>query len=177
MAIQDELDIELPPRKFQRRLTELAKRKRIIAEGTGRGRIYRPTGRPDSVQAAAEVGGVAVETYPPTSEEARSIKEAIEAPEAERQPVGYNRDFLDQYRPNETYYLSEEVRQQLQEQGKPSKVGQPAGTYVKNIYNRLLIDLSWNSSRLEGNTYSLLETERLIELGESADKKTREKHR
>jgi hypothetical protein len=30
----------------------------------------------------------------------------------------------------------------------------------------LLIDLAWNSSRLEGNTYSLLDTKRLIELGE-----------
>ena len=36
---------------------------------------------------------------------------------------------------------------------------------------RLLIDLSWNSSRLEGNTYSLLETERLLELGEAAESK------
>jgi hypothetical protein len=32
----------------------------------------------------------------------------------------------------------------------------------------LLIDLAWNSSRLEGNTYSLLDTKRLIELGEEA---------
>jgi Fic family protein len=31
-----------------------------------------------------------------------------------------------------------------------------------------LIDLAWNSSRLEGNTYSLLDTKRLIELGEEA---------
>src|SRR5690606_34036034 len=44
----------------------------------------------------------------------------------------------------------------------------PAGTYARNILDRLLIDLSWNSSRLEGNTYSLLETKRLIELGQSA---------
>ena len=35
----------------------------------------------------------------------------------------------------------------------------------------MLIDLSWNSSRLEGNTYSLLETERLLELGEAAEGK------
>ena len=41
----------------------------------------------------------------------------------------------------------------------------PAGTYAKQIFHRLLIDLSWNSSRLEGNTYSLLETERLLDLG------------
>lgn len=45
---------------------------------------------------------------------------------------------------------------------------QPAGTYAKQILNRLLIDLAWNSSRLEGNTYSLLDTKRLIELGEEA---------
>jgi Fic family protein len=32
-----------------------------------------------------------------------------------------------------------------------------------------LIDLSWNSSRLEGNTYSLLDTKRLIALGEAAE--------
>jgi len=29
--------------------------------------------------------------------------------------------------------------------------------------------LSWNSSRLEGNTYSLLDTRRLIEFGEEAE--------
>jgi len=48
---------------------------------------------------------------------------------------------------------------------------QPAGTYFGKVLDRLLIDLSWNSSRLEGNTYSLLETQRLLELGESADGK------
>ena len=37
--------------------------------------------------------------------------------------------------------------------------------------DRLLIDLSWNSSRLEGNTYSLLETQRLLEQGENAEGK------
>jgi Fic family protein len=42
---------------------------------------------------------------------------------------------------------------------------------VRQIFSRLLIDLSWNSSRLEGNTYSLLETERLLELGEAAEGK------
>ena len=35
----------------------------------------------------------------------------------------------------------------------------------------ILIDLSWNSSRLEGNTYSLLETDRLLEFGEVAEGK------
>ena len=34
-----------------------------------------------------------------------------------------------------------------------------------------MIDLSWNSSRLEGNTYSLLDTRRLIDFGEQAQGK------
>lgn len=30
----------------------------------------------------------------------------------------------------------------------------PAGTYARDILSRPLVDLSWVSSRLEGNTYS-----------------------
>lgn len=47
-----------------------------------------------------------------------------------------------------------------------------AGTFARNVLDRLLVDLSWNSSRLEGNTYSLLETERLLELGEIVEEKS-----
>ena len=56
--------------------------------------------------------------------------------------------------------------------GKAERSDQPAGTYAREILNRLLIDLSWNSSRLEGNTYSLLDTQRLISAGEAADNKS-----
>jgi hypothetical protein len=48
------------------------------------------------------------------------------------------------------------------EMGDAGASGMPAGTYLRQLMDRLLIDLSWNSSRLEGNTYSLLETENLI---------------
>jgi fido (protein-threonine AMPylation protein) len=47
----------------------------------------------------------------------------------------------------------------------------PAGTFARDILNRLLIDLSWASSQLEGNTYSRLDTQRLIEFGQAADGK------
>ena len=57
--------------------------------------------------------------------------------------------------------------------GKVNFEEQAAGTYAKQILTRLLIDLSWNSSRLEGNTYSLLDTTRLIELGEAAEGRDR----
>ncbi len=64
--------------------------------------------------------------------------------------------------------MSDEDRAGLVEIGTPGTGEQPAGTYAKRILNRLLIDLSWNSSRVEGNTYSLLDTSRLIEIGEEA---------
>jgi Fic family protein len=78
---------------------------------------------------------------------------------------------LDSYKPNETFYLPESIRQHLEAIGGVNAIQQPAGTYAKKIMHRVLIDLSWNSSRLEGNTYSLLETERLLFNQESAENK------
>jgi Fic family protein len=45
--------------------------------------------------------------------------------------------------------------------------------YKKEL-ERLAIDLSWKSSQIEGNTYSLLETERLLKEHETASGKTKE---
>ena len=88
-----------------------------------------------------------------------------------RTPVGYRRSFLDSYRPNTTFYLPAALRAELQALGQVAAHNEPAGTYARSIANRLLIDLSWNSSRLEGNTYSLLETERLLSAGDAAEGK------
>ena len=44
----------------------------------------------------------------------------------------------------------------------------------KKELERLAIDLSWKSSQIEGNTYSLLETERLLKDKETASGKTKE---
>ena len=52
--------------------------------------------------------------------------------------------------------------------GKTADVDEPAGTYSRAILDRLLIDLSWASSHLEGNTYSRLDTRELIENGKAA---------
>lgn len=78
---------------------------------------------------------------------------------------------LASYQPNKTSYLSSTIEQQLQQAGQRLNQDMPAGTYARKIYHRLLIDLSYNSARLEGNTYSLLDTQRLIEKGESAEGK------
>ena len=92
-------------------------------------------------------------------------------PLTERTPVGYNREFLDKYRPNESSYLTSETIAHLNRVGRTPDTDRPAGTYARHILDRLLVDLSWASSRLEGNTYSLLDTKRLIELGQAAEGK------
>ena len=45
---------------------------------------------------------------------------------------------------------------------------------IKKEQERLAIDLSWKSSQIEGNTYSLLETERLLKEKETAAGKSKE---
>ena len=87
----------------------------------------------------------------------------------ERRPVSYDLRFLEAYRPNETLYLPEVLRAQLHSLGRSPAEQSAAGTFAHDIMNRLLIDLSWASSRLEGNTYTRLDTERLIEFGQAAE--------
>ncbi|HEY5581482.1 MAG TPA: Fic family protein [Rhodoferax sp.] len=67
--------------------------------------------------------------------------------------------------------MTESLRAQLHSLGRSSPEQTPAGTFARGILNRLLIDLSWASSKLEGNTYSRLDTERLIEFGQAAEGK------
>ena len=111
------------------------------------------------------------ELFIPLSKSAASIQQYVRRPVEARKPVGYERAFLEGYRPNETAYLSAKERAHLRKVGTPQIAEQPAGTYAKQVLTRLLIDLSWNSSRLEGNTYSLIDTKRLIEFGQQAEGK------
>lgn len=172
-TIRDGLAFELPPRMMQRRLAFLVKQKRLVAAGSGKGRRYRA---PAVVTARANLVAVSRmeargEFHVPVSPEGESVRQAVRQPVQNRKPVGYNRAFLDHYRPNKTFYLPEATRRRLFDLGRSPDGQTPAGTYARRIYSRLLIDLSWNSSRLEGNTYSLLETERLLELGEATEGK------
>jgi len=161
---------------LQRRLALLVEQKRLIAEGRGRGRRYRLSSgdvvvSPPPGKLVVKGHPAQVEIYPRVSPEGEVIKRTIREPIQNRNPVGYRRAFLDDYRPNDTFYLPAQTRQRLLDMGRSPDGQRPAGTYARKIYSRLLIDLSWNSSRLEGNTYSLLETERLLELGEAAEGK------
>jgi prophage maintenance system killer protein/predicted transcriptional regulator len=53
-------------------------------------------------------------------------------------------------------------------------ISQLSENEYKKEFERLAIDLSWKSSQIEGNTYSLLETERLLKEKATASGKTKE---
>jgi len=165
----------LTHRTLQRRLAALVENGRLITEGDARALRYKVPPAKDitlpSVTASAALGEVQAETYVPISPEGEEIKAHVRQPRQARRPVSYNPDFLENYRPNETAYLPEALRKQLHILGSSDGSDKPAGTFARDVLNRLLIDLSWASSALEGNTYSRLDTQRLIELGEQAEGK------
>ncbi len=172
-ALNNTLGIDFKRRTLQRRLAFLVNQEKLKRKGEKRGsRYYLPS---ISGSVGLDLRGVDLtahdELYIPISDDAKKIKANVQQPLHKRQPVGYELKFLEAYEPNKSFYLSKNTRNDLLKMGKPIDDLLPAGTYAKQIINRLLIDLSWNSSRLEGNTYSLLETERLLELGEGVEGK------
>ncbi len=167
------MEKSLPRRTLQRRLGHLVAQKKLILKGRGRGSKYikKESVVIDGTATIKVKSHAKFEAYIPVSQEGEQVKQVVREPVQNRQPVGYNRKLIDEYIPNTTFYLSLEIRQHLYKIGQSSDDYRPAGTYARQIFNRILIDLSWNSSRLEGNTYSLLETDRLLEFGEIAEGK------
>ncbi|MFD2274079.1 hypothetical protein ACFS07_32065 [Undibacterium arcticum] len=144
--------------------------RQLSADGQGRARRYRVVKK-----VLVTIPGAEDDAFPnaiPLSADSRDILAYIDQPLQARKPVGYQPDFLDAYQPNKTWYLPEPLRRQLRKKwATPGKSSLPAGTYGHAILNRLLIDLSWASSHLEGNTYTRLDTRELIEHGTVAQGK------
>jgi fido (protein-threonine AMPylation protein) len=158
-TLTNALDSAPSRRTLQRRLKELVESGQIETTGGGKATRYRRVVRRDDDR---------YEAFVPLSSDSLEILRYIRQPLAARQPVTYDRDLLESYQPNETWYLDELTRTQLRRVGETGQEGLPAGTHGRAILDRLLIDLSWSSSRLEGNTYSRLDTKRLIEQGRAA---------
>jgi Fic family protein len=161
-------------RTLQRRLKRLVEDGRIISEGESIALVYKRalgvniTAEPLVSQLSIEG---ASETYIPVSPEGSIVRDLVQQPLVQKKPVGYQRLFLEEYEPNHTFYLAESLRAQFHEIGRIPPGEDSADTYAREILNRLLIDLSWASSRLEGNTYSRLDTQNLIEFGQVAEGK------
>lgn len=158
----------LPRRTLQRHLARLVTAKMLRSEGQASARRYLPVAGHSDEPAEPEHTADADVWM---SDAGLEVRRLIRRPISQRRPAGYQRAFLDGYRPNEDVYLSPTVRRHLHGLGRALGDGRPAGTYARQILDRLLIDLSWASSRLEGNTYTRLDTQNLIAFGQIAEGK------
>lgn len=172
----------LNKRTLNRRLSALLAAGRIFARGESVGRVYLPISREDAPRGESRpVAELAIaEThadepdYVPVSPAGKEVRALVRRPVMLRGPVGYDRGFLEAYEPGNTWYLPESLRRELHEMGVTPDPERAAGTFARDIFDRLLIDLAWASSRLEGNTYTRLDTQNLLQFGLRADGKDSE---
>lgn len=168
-ALRQHHAVRVDPRAVSYRMRLLPKEE-VLRRGSGKGTRYRlaagpgATGQPPATQRDELI---ATQTAPEIAE----VRALIRRPREIRKYVTYNADFLYAYVPGETFYLPAPTRESLRELGRSAAEPRPAGTFAREIYERLLIDLSWASSRLEGNTYSRLDTQLLLEFGQRAEGK------
>jgi hypothetical protein len=155
--IRKQLDSELGDRAIQYRLRVLTESGRIDKRGVSSGTIYFPQA---SIQTDADIE---------LSAASLKLIKYLKKPISARVTCSFNAQLIDSYQANETQWFTDVEKKKLQSiAGGAEAEHQPAGTYARRIMDRLLIDLSWNSSRLEGNTYSLLDTRRLIVFNEQS---------
>jgi Fic family protein len=89
--------------------------------------------------------------------------------------TGFNFSLINDVLSNTNLFTEDELKHlvSLQKIFK-SNISKLSDAEYKKEMERLAIDLSWKSSQIEGNTYSLLETERLLKEKEKASGKTKE---
>ncbi len=169
--IHELLFINITEKTLQRRLKRLTDESRIATSGQRSGLRYlslveNKDTLPEAPENESEHGKVIL-----LSQESLKKLKRLETPSYARAKVSYNHSLVENYVPNKTRYVPEDTAFKLRALGKRFNKKLAAGTYAKDIAQRLLIDLSFNSSRLEGNTYSILDTEKLLQVGEAADGK------
>jgi Fic family protein len=146
--------VQIPRPTVNRALATLVRERQLNKTGKG------PAVRYAIAQAAAD-SALAVPSAP-----SEALRASLSRPLGTRTPVSYDRSFVDAYIPNESSLLPSALAQSLYEHGRaPGQ--QPAGTVARKVLEQLLIDLSWYSSRLEGNRKSLLDTRELFAGGEA----------
>ena len=149
-----------------RMLDRLVQENVLVRKGRARATRYfpAPVAEEHITGAVHATERVTATVSPGWSAQARAVFDTLSRPLGVRQPVTYQRRFVDDYAPNESFLLPPALADTLAQEGRMAGQ-QPAGTYARKVLEQLLIDLSWSSSRLEGNTYSLLATEELFKSG------------
>ena len=164
--------VDVPDRTLRNWLRDLVAEGVVESQGERKSRRYRARDRlivPATGTAnIVEAQGPIVAVSPLFSAESQAVIKRVEAPLYTRTPATYRENWLQSYVPNESAYLTPQRRKQLEALGRRNPIYGRAGTYIQKIYHRLLIDFTFNSSRLEGNTYTLIDTERLLLQGAAA---------
>ena len=151
------LNLTESPATLKRMLASLVEKGDVAVVGQGRDTRY-------SISAQAQVTmKIDIETYFKKETDERVVQS------------GFNFSLINDILPKVVIFTSEEMERlnALQNQFKQNLQGISDTEYRKEM-ERLGIDLSWKSSQIEGNTYSLLETEKLLKEKQTASGKTKE---
>lgn len=155
--IETGLSLTESPATLKRMLASLVGKGDVDVVGQGRATRY-------SISAQAQVTmKIDIETYFKKEADERVVQS------------GFNFALINEILPKVEIFTSEEMERlnALQNQFKQNLQGISDTEYRKEM-ERLGIDLSWKSSQIEGNTYSLLETEKLLKEKQTASGKTKE---
>lgn len=155
--IETGLNLTESPATLKRMLASLVEKGDVAVVGQGRATRY-------SISAQAQVTmKIDIETYFKKETDERVVQS------------GFNFSLINEILPKVEIFTSDEMERlnALQNQFKQNLQGISDTEYRKEM-ERLGIDLSWKSSQIEGNTYSLLETEKLLKEKQTASGKTKE---
>lgn len=141
---------------IKRILSQLLAEKHIVSEGKGKGTRY-------FISSSYELlYSIELDSYYEKEIDERLIKEE------------FNFDIFELLDKNEILTRNELSKLEELQQKYTENISQLSEYEYNKELERLAIDLSWKSSQIEGNTYSLLETERLLKDKETAAGKTKE---
>lgn len=133
---------DLDRSSLYRHLTVLSDAGVVVPDGAGKYRRYRLNAESDEY-----------------------LRWDLKRPPAARKTVPYNPRLLEEYTPNQSFFLSAEQREAMREVGRVEEGDVDKESY-RRVLDSLLIDLTHASSNLENVPISWLDTKTLIELGE-----------
>lgn len=153
----DNISLELSYATLKRVLLKLVSENYIRTKGKGKGTKYLISPVYELIQP------VDIENYYKKEIDEREIKE------------NFNFEIITEVLQKHSVFTTNELEKlSVLHSNYKSNIAQLSNIEYKKELERLAIDLSWKSSQIEGNTYSLLETERLLKEKETASGKTKE---
>jgi len=155
--IYDNMDLSVSYATLKRILTKLINESFLLSVGQGRGTKYTISPTFELLEP------IDIEKYFEKEIDEREIKEE------------FNFSIINEVLEKHSVFTDLELEKLNSLQMKfQNNISQLTENEYKKEFERLAIDLSWKSSQIEGNTYSLLETEKLLKEKETAAGKTKE---